>query len=551
MKKLNIFLSAILVIGLLSQCQKSNLSKWEPFDESLELSKNQSHANPRMQYKLIQSKYLNKNTIWVSVLDDMKDFTKEDYMELKPYILDKSIEELQSHVRSNLFTYTQLTQWYIYRIIIHENDPEKTLHSIISLNPNAVEQARLCDQNKSDNDHPIFGIPVLLKDNINTQEMNTTAGAVALRHNRTEDAFIVKQIKAKGGIILGKTNLSEWAYFFCKGCPLGYSAIGGQTLNPYGRKEFETGGSSAGSGTTIAANYAPVAVGTETSGSILSPSSQNSLVGLKPTVGLLSRDGIVPISHTLDTPGPMTKSIQDNIILLDAMAGKDENDPITLKQESIPNYLEGYEFGRLADLRLAALNGLIEEVPNYAQAVNDLKNAGIEAIILNESDFPKLPNFLSILNIDMKYDIPRYLKENAGKDVLVKNLSDIIAYNQHDMRQRAPYKQEIFEDILMDSTSTQELDTIIENLEMIARNFFEEILDNENADAMMSVNNYHASYAAAAKYPCLTVPMGYKENGEPINLTFIARPYEEKKLIQIAYQYEQLTKHRKTPVGYR
>ena len=147
--------------------------------------------------------------------------------------------------------------------------------------------------------------------------MPTTTGAFALENNKnTEDAFIVTKLKENGALILGKANLSEWAYYFCSGCPVGYSAIGGQTLNPYGRKIFETGGSSSGSGVTVAANFAVAAVGTETSGSILSPSSQNSVVGLKPTIGLLSRTGIVPISSTLDTPGPLTKSVTDNAIFL-------------------------------------------------------------------------------------------------------------------------------------------------------------------------------------------------------------------------------------------
>lgn len=165
-----------------------------------------------------------------------------------------------------------------------------------------------------------------MKDNINVDGLATTAGSLVFKNNKTTDAFIIKRIKENGGIILGKTNLSEWANYLCLDCPNGYSAIGGQTLNPYGRKIFDTGGSSSGSGVAVATNYSAVAIGTETSGSILSPSSKNSLVGLKPTVGLLSRSGIVPISSTLDTPGPMTKNVIDNAILLSAMSGKDTTD---------------------------------------------------------------------------------------------------------------------------------------------------------------------------------------------------------------------------------
>ncbi len=169
-------------------------------------------------------------------------------------------------------------------------------------------------------------MPILLKDNIGAAGMITTAGSVALADNNAGDAFITKRLKEENAIILGKANLSEWAYFLCTGCPVGYSAVGGQTINPYGRLQFESGGSSSGSGVSVAANYAVAAIGSETSGSILSPSSQNNLVGLKPTIGLLSRSGIVPISSHLDTPGPMTKNVVDNAIVLQALTGKDAAD---------------------------------------------------------------------------------------------------------------------------------------------------------------------------------------------------------------------------------
>ncbi len=203
------------------------------------------------------------------------------------------------------------------------------LNSIIAINPDAVSEARKRDKNRSDGDHPIYGMPVLLKDNIGMQGLPVTAGAAALANNMAADAFITERIKEKGGIILGKTNLSEWANYLSSACPNGYSAVGGQSLNPYGRRKLDTGGSSSGSGTAMAANYAAAAVGTETSGSILSPSSANSLVGLKPTVGLLSRAGIVPLSGTLDTPGPMTRTMTDNAILLSALSGEDSTDIVT------------------------------------------------------------------------------------------------------------------------------------------------------------------------------------------------------------------------------
>jgi len=281
-----------------------------------------------MRYKVTQSHFTQMDSIFQLFATKLDSFGRQRYETLRPLILGKDITSLQQAVSHGLLTYQELTLYFLYRIRLYETDPEKSLNAIISLAPNAIRQAALCDQQRKTQKsmHPLFGIPVLIKDNVGLDGTATTAGAVILRNNRPKDAFIVNRLRDKGAVLIGKTNLSEWAYYFCNGCPLGYSAVGGQTFNPFGRKRFESGGSSSGSGVAIAAGYAVAAVGTETSGSILSPSSLNSLVGLKPTVGLLSRQGIVPISSTLDTPGPMTASVKDNVILLDAMAGFDPSD---------------------------------------------------------------------------------------------------------------------------------------------------------------------------------------------------------------------------------
>ncbi|HSJ11407.1 MAG TPA: amidase family protein, partial [Gillisia sp.] len=205
-----------------------------------------------------------------------------------------------------------------------------------------------------------------------------------------EDAFIVQRLKENGALILGKANLSEWAYFFCGDCPSGYSAVGGQTLNPYGRKILDTGGSSSGSAVAIAANFAPAAVGSETSGSILSPSSQNSVVGLKPTVGVLSRGGIVPISSTLDTPGPITKFVIDNAILLSAMTGRDAEDPASVANKNITtDFYSSITEKSLKGVRLGALKTLMED-SLYVAAVNDLRLAGAEVVVFEPEDIQLL-----------------------------------------------------------------------------------------------------------------------------------------------------------------
>ncbi|HET8753148.1 MAG TPA: amidase family protein, partial [Salinimicrobium sp.] len=252
---------------------------WKTYDESEELQAQAEHENPRMRFKLINSKYLDKNDIWAPFEEDLADFSEEDYSRLKPLILEKNIPELQKSRNEGELSYTDLTLFYIYRIRKFESDNDLSLNAIIALNPDAVEQARKLDAEKPENVdvNSIYGMPILLKDNINTANMPTSAGAIALAENRpSKNAFIAQKLLEHNALILGKANLSEWAYFFCDGCPLGYSAVGGQTLNPYGRKVFESGGSSSGSGVAVAANYAVAAVGTETAGSILSPSSKNS-----------------------------------------------------------------------------------------------------------------------------------------------------------------------------------------------------------------------------------------------------------------------------------
>ena len=541
----------LLLMLLFFSCKKqvqTEIPKWTAYDETNELIQNANHEIKRMRYKLIQSKILDKNEIWKKAIHQIAYFSEEDYEKLKPYILEQNISTIQSHISTGNLTYEKLTQWYIYRIVKFENDKEKTLHSIITLNPNAVEEARKKDKNKSKDNHPIFGMPVLLKDNINTSGMSTTAGAHALLDNQTEDAFIVKQIRAKGGIILGKANLSEWAYYFCNGCPVGYSAVGGQTLNPYGRKLFETGGSSSGSGTTMAANYAVAAVGTETSGSILSPSSQNSIVGLKPTIGLLSRSGIVPISSTLDTPGPMTRNVMDNAILLSAMSGEDIKDTKTKDNPKNIDYWKSLSSASLKGKRFGVNKNFLND-SIYNLTIEKIKMAG-GILIEFEPGQMSFEGFRTVLGGDMKRDLPKYLSDYGSKNLSVKNVKDVLEYNLKDTLLYAPYGQTHFENTAAEKISNEDLEKLIERFEQDARHLFNQPMDEHQLDAILSINNRNAGHAAMAKYPCLTIPMGYKDSGEPINLTMIAKTFEEEKLLQLGYAFEQATKVRQLPKNY-
>jgi len=544
-------LVAVLIL-LVSSCkQKESPVVFNKYDETSEIEKQQNHEINRMRFKLIQSKYLDMNDVFKPFEEDLAYFSENDYENFKPYILEKDIPSIQTSVKNGILSYEKIVLFYLYRIRKFESNTNLALHSIIALNPNIIREAKEKDKNRpEDVINTLYGLPILLKDNINTLGMPTTAGAYALKdNNKTDDAFIVKKLKENGALILGKANLSEWAYYFCSGCPVGYSAIGGQTLNPYGRKVFETGGSSSGSGVTVAANFAIAAVGTETSGSILSPSSQNSVVGLKPTIGLLSRTGIVPISSTLDTPGPMTKNVIDNAIFLSALLGEDINDLATSGNNKLINYLEDLSSASLKGKRLGVIKQLLND-SIYNITIEKLKNAGAE-IIEFEPPQVGLNGFLTLLNIDMKNDLPLYLKNYADKTIQVSSVEDVVKLNLQDSLKRAPYGQQLFEVILKDSTTNEAFEVVKQNLHNNGVEFLNTPIKENNLDAILSINNYHAGFAAVAKYPCLTVPMGYKNSGEPISLTFIAQPYQEQKLIKLGYAFEQLTKVRKLPEDYK
>lgn len=288
------------------------------------------------------------------------------------------------------------------------------------------------------------------------------------------------------------------------------------------------------------------AVGTETSGSITSPSSLNSVVGLKPTIGVFSRTGIVPISSTLDTPGPMTKNIIDNAIFMNAMRGFDQTDAAS-KELAVDYFKNGFK-QKLKGRRLGVIKSLITD-SIYAATVGKLRRAGAELIEITPPEVA-LNGFLTLLNIDMKNDLPKYLAADADKRIAVTSVKDIIAFNLKDSLLRAPYGQQLFEGIVEDTTTLAALEIIKTNLTNSGRKYFQ-ALKNDDLEAILSINNYHSGFAAVANYPTLTVPMGYKNSGEPISLTFIGTPLSERILLEIGYAFEQLTKVRKMPKNYQ
>ncbi|SDG62697.1 amidase family protein [Psychroflexus sediminis] len=540
-----IYLALISVIWF-SSCKQDNFPEfdtWVPYDETGLIEANAENESQRLRYKLIQSKVTDRNEMINTIISQLDGFSAERYLELTPLILDKEIETLQDQISEGLFSYKELSQWYLYRIAQFESNKDLALNAMISVNPNLIAQAEQMDAGSFASNHPLRGMPIIVKDNINTESMPTTAGSVALLNNRTEnDAEVVANLKSHGGLILGKANLSEWANFLCAGCPNGYSAVGGQTLNPYGLRRFDTGGSSSGSAVAVAANYAVAAVGSETSGSILSPSSQQSVVGLKPTIGILSQEGTVPISGTLDTPGPITKTLKDNSILFSAMASpRSKSSP-----SKVPWEIEVRK--NLAGVRLGAYQSYLQD-SLYQQAIKDLKKLGAEIIEIDPKPM-NFEGFSELLSGDMKIDLEKYLELYASDEVEVKQAYDVMQFNLKDSTLRIPYGQARFEGIEDLDLTEHELVEIRRNLLLAGIDYFEKPMQTHNLDAVISINNYNAGQAAAAKYPALTVPMGYTAEGEPEGLTFITKPYQESDIYSFAKLYEQASQKRKSPQLY-
>lgn len=501
------------------------------------------------EFKVEDSKFIDLKSLWAPFDDQLSEFSLEQYERLKPLILNQDIPVLQSYITEGKLSYETLVTFYLYRIKAFDRNNDRSLNSVISLNPDIINQAREKDKNRPKNlsKASLYGMPILLKDNINVKGTVTTAGAVALMKNRTDDSFLSEQLKISGALILGKANLSEWAYFFCGDCPSGFSAVGGQTFNPFGRKTLDTGGSSSGSAVAVAANFCVAAVGSETSGSILSPSSQNACVGLKPTIGIVSRSGIVPISSTLDTAGPISKYIIDNILLYNAIIGYDSNDFKSKKTSKIDldfvqkSSLEGRRFGVFKDLLTDSL---------YSRAIEVLKSQGADLVTI-QPEAQDLPEFLRLLNLDMKADLPLYFKWHSNFNESYKGVQSIIEFNNLDSLSRAPYGQKLFHGIVADSASAEAFEVIKSTLKSNGRAYFDSVISEHQLDGVLSINNYHAGYAAVAEYPALTIPMGLTNDGEPKGLTFISTPFKEAYLYAWGYAFEQAAQQRPVPSLYQ
>lgn len=530
------------------------------YDESTDLGILAGLPNTRMHYQRLSSPLRPKAAIWEGLENEIDALASDpkDYARLEALVHEQSASELQALVAQGALSYEQITRYFIARIHAVETDDARYLNAVIALNPRALEAAKLADRKRSEGktvaQDSLFGLPILLKDNIGFESLPTTAGAAALAENFTADAFVTQRLKANGVVILGKANLSEWAYFFCTGCPSGYSALGGQTLNPYGRLKFTTGGSSAGSGAAIAGGFAVAAVGSETSGSILSPSSANSLVGLKPTTGSLSRSGVVPISSTLDTTGPMARTVRDAVALFNAMTGYDQADTaMPLLTEDLTLLVRDAD---LSGLRLGFPTALALE-PLIVAAVEKLEAAG--AIIV-PVDFapPDLQEEVQFMGAEMVRELAKYLQQYASPQVMIVTLSDLQAFNLAAPDERAPYGQALVDQMVGFETffksDAQAGEGEITRLEQVVvgevGGYLDSLFSLHKLDALVRINNSGASAGAFANYPALTIPAGYRETGQPVGVTFYAPSFQEQRLIDIGVKLEETGALRQIPGGY-
>jgi amidase len=487
---------------------------------------------------------------------------------------ETSIAELQSGMQSGRFTARSIAEMYLARIdAIDKAGP--ALHSVIEINPDALSIADALDRERKQQGArgPMHGIPVLIKDNIDTADgMMTTAGSLALVGAKPlKDSFVARRLREAGALILGKTNPSEWANIRSNHSISGWSGRGGQTKCPYAL-DRNPSGSSSGSGAGVAANLAAVAVGTETDGSIVSPSSVNGVVGIKPTVGLISRSGIIPISHTQDSAGPMCRTVRDAAILLSVLAGEDGEDNATAagSGKRAADYTKFLDADGLRGARIGVVRkyfGSSEKTDALIEnSLATLKKLG--AVLVDPVDFDTIlkmfDNETLVLMYELKSDLNAYFSK-LGPGAPVHSLKEVIDFNERAReRELALFGQDFFlKAEEKGPLTTKEYRDALENNHRMARaEGIDAIMDKYKLDALVAPTNgpgclidivngdsnsgSSSNAAAVAGYPHITVPAGFV-HGLPVGLSFFGRAWSEPTLIRVAYAFEQATKCRKPP----
>ena len=496
----------------------------------------------------------------------------------REFVAGATVKQLQQAMASGELTSREIVQAYIERIGIYDKQGP-ALNSVLELNPEALFIAEALDAElgrkspgffRLEMDDPLYrdavqvgrgprgplhGIPVLVKDNVDTADMmHTSAGSVALANSYArKDSFVARKLREAGAIILGKANMTEWANFMAENMPGGYSSRGGQVLNPYGPGVYSPGGSSSGSAAAVAAGFAPVSIGTETSGSILSPAHANSVVGIKPTVGLVSRSGIIPISHVQDTPGPFGTTVEDAAILIGALTGIDEEDPATWASEgrSYSDYTQFLDKDGLKNARIGFAKASLERVdeesrPIIAAVEEVLRDAGAEVIEVP----PLTPGHWRVrcLVYEFKPAINKYLSQ-LSPNVPVHSLKELIEFNNSQPDRMLKYGQAVLlrSEAASGTLTEPEYIETRAKVDRTSRKSIDSLLKEHNLDALLFPQIMNSAVSAQAGYPSICVPIGYTKEGKPVGVTFTASAYSEPVLIRLAYAFEQITKARKPP----
>lgn len=487
-----------------------------------------------------------------------------------------TIAELQEKMETGELTSRRLAELYLARIQeVDKSGPY--INSVIEINPDALEIADTLDAERKAGKirGALHGIPILIKDNIDTNDrMQTTAGSLALEGNIAEkDAFVVKQLRKSGALILGKTNLSEWANFRGKRSVSGWSSRGGLTRNPYALDRSACG-SSSGSGASVAANLCAAAVGTETDGSIICPAQTNGIVGIKPTLGLISRSGIIPIAHSQDTAGPMARTVADAAMLLGAMAGVDSADSATRlsKKRAFSNYTKFLDRAGLKDARIGVARNMAGTNPRIIKifdfCIEVLKKLGAE--VIDPVDVPNFDKFgkteLDVLHYEFKADLNKYLK-SLSNGAQVHSMEDVIKFNEENRDKVMPYFGQEHMITAQEKASLSDKkykDALAKNHSLARTKGIDAAMRKHKVDAIIvpsggpswmidlvngdSINwdMESTSPAAVAGYPHITVPAGYVF-GLPVGLSFFGKAWQEPMLIKFAYAFEQATQLRRMP----
>jgi amidase len=486
-------------------------------------------------------------------------------------IEEQSLENLAANFKSGTLSSEEITAAYLQRIARFD-DANNMLNAVIAVMPDAMDQARFMDAERKAGKYrgPMQGMPVLIKDNVEVAgPIATTAGSLALKDNITNrDAPLVARLRAAGAVILGKTNLSEWANIRSNNSTSGWSAVGGLTKNPYAL-DRNSCGSSSGSGSAIAASLATAAVGTETDGSITCPAGINGLVGFKPTVGLVSRRFVVPISHSQDTAGPMARSVMDAAMMLTAMAGSDPQDPATAEADTWRgNYAAGLDVAAIKGMRIGVIRAKDVSTVQFDAALTKLKEGGAELIPIdvNFIDRKKLSDVeLKVLLVELKADLASYLQGLPAGLLPHKSLADIIAFNKANAATELQYfNQDTFEaaekepgldDAGYLAARAMSLQLAAQNLDrLFVTNKIDVIIAQTNGRAWLSTlgkgDNFSGPSAselpAIAGYPHLTVPMGL-DDGLPVGLSFIGPKWHDYAVLQAGFAYEKLSSARVAP----